>query len=619
MASVTFSSTVGGNGSTISDDSNPATGLGNGGHRARFVPALTQLVAIAGNVVSNATQAQAAALNALNAPGTMATSTTSLAIGTGTKTLTVQAGKLLAVGMEVTIASTASPANRMSGPVMSYNSATGALTVNVIITAGSGTFANWTVSLGRVTPETATVAEMQSGTADDVRHVTPKRVKDAIVALAPAVAPVQSVAGKAGAVTLTKGDVGLGNADNTADASKTVATAAKLTTARNITLGGVARSFDGSAAIAWTLAEIGAAPLASPAFTGTPAAPTPAAGTNTTQLATTAFVQAAVAALVASAPGALDTLKELADALGNDPNFATTMINALAGKQPSMTPASKAEMEAGTETTVRSMSPARIKEAIAALAPPPNIIVTARTSNTQLDAADALKFIEITGGTFTQTFAAAASLGNGWWCYIRNSGSGTITLDPNGSEQIDGLTSGILAPDRTYLLMCTGTGFVTRMFGEGVPRLEVKTASGSWTCPLGIYSIEAIPVGGGGGGSNAATGGAGGVAIARLPVTPGTAYSYTVGAGGTVSGQTGYAGGDSTFVGVVTVKGLGGGAGGSMGGRGGRTENAHVALGGERGDTSTYSVGPTISAFEGYGNGGGRGAVGTAGCVAIRY
>lgn len=74
------------------------------------------------------------------------------------------------------------------------------------------------------------------------------------------------------------------------------------------------------------------APLASPALTGTPTTPTPAAGNNTQQLANTAFVQTAIAALVASSPAALDTLKELADALGNDPNFATTMTNALAGK-----------------------------------------------------------------------------------------------------------------------------------------------------------------------------------------------------------------------------------------------------------------------------------------------
>ena len=76
------------------------------------------------------------------------------------------------------------------------------------------------------------------------------------------------------------------------------------------------------------------APLSSPALTGTPTAPTAAQSVNNTQIATTAFVKSAIAGMVGSAPAALDTLNELAAALGNDPNFATTMLNALAGKQP---------------------------------------------------------------------------------------------------------------------------------------------------------------------------------------------------------------------------------------------------------------------------------------------
>ena len=74
------------------------------------------------------------------------------------------------------------------------------------------------------------------------------------------------------------------------------------------------------------------AALASPALTGTPTAPTAVAGTNTTQLATTAFVAVAIGALIDAAPGAMDTLNELAAALGDDPNFAATVTNALAGK-----------------------------------------------------------------------------------------------------------------------------------------------------------------------------------------------------------------------------------------------------------------------------------------------
>jgi hypothetical protein len=74
------------------------------------------------------------------------------------------------------------------------------------------------------------------------------------------------------------------------------------------------------------------APLASPALTGTPTTPTATAGTNTTQIASTAFVTTAVADLIGGAPGALDTLKELADAIGDDANYAATITTALAGK-----------------------------------------------------------------------------------------------------------------------------------------------------------------------------------------------------------------------------------------------------------------------------------------------
>ena len=76
------------------------------------------------------------------------------------------------------------------------------------------------------------------------------------------------------------------------------------------------------------------APLASPALTGTPTAPTATAGTSTTQVATTAFVGTAVSNLVASAPAALDTLNELATALGNDASFSTTVTNSIATKLP---------------------------------------------------------------------------------------------------------------------------------------------------------------------------------------------------------------------------------------------------------------------------------------------
>ena len=75
------------------------------------------------------------------------------------------------------------------------------------------------------------------------------------------------------------------------------------------------------------------ATIASPTLTGTPLAPTASSGTNTTQIATTQFVSTAVSNLVNSAPGALDTLSELAAALDNSANFATNVTTTLGDLQ----------------------------------------------------------------------------------------------------------------------------------------------------------------------------------------------------------------------------------------------------------------------------------------------
>lgn len=112
---------------------------------------------------------------------------------------------------------------------------------------------------------------------------------------------------------LTKSSVGLNLVDNTSDLSKPISTATQ--TALDLK-----------------------ANLVSPALTGTPTTPTATAGTNTTQIANTAFVSTAISNLVASSPAALDTLNELAAALGNDANFSTTITNALALKAPLISP-----------------------------------------------------------------------------------------------------------------------------------------------------------------------------------------------------------------------------------------------------------------------------------------
>ncbi len=116
------------------------------------VPLAAGQVTLAADQVTLATEqktlAEAAAQTAINAPGTSATSTTSLTVGTGSKTLTIQAGKALVPGMAVQIAYTTTPTTWMNGIITAYNSTTGALEVDVTATAGVvGTYAAWTVSL----------------------------------------------------------------------------------------------------------------------------------------------------------------------------------------------------------------------------------------------------------------------------------------------------------------------------------------------------------------------------------------------------------------------------------------------------------------------------------------
>ena len=121
---------------------------------------------------------------------------------------------------------------------------------------------------------------------------------------------------------ITKSMVGLGNVDNTADTAKPVSTAQQTALDLKETVANVALK----------------APIASPALTGVPTAPTAAVATNTTQIATTAYVRGEVAALVNSAGATLDTLGEIATALGNDPNLSATLTTSIGLKAPIASP-----------------------------------------------------------------------------------------------------------------------------------------------------------------------------------------------------------------------------------------------------------------------------------------
>ena len=177
----------------------------------------------------------------------LTTSTTSLTINNATKTLTVGTGLSYTTTQNVTIAYDAS--NHMHGEVLTYNSGTGVMTVDVNNHTGTGTYAAWVVNVGGVTPVTSTAWGAITGTLSAQTDL-----QTALDLKAPLASP--ALTGTPTAPTATAGT-----------STTQLATTAFV-----------------------TAVDILKAPIASPTFTGTPAAPTATAGTNTTQLATTAFV-----------------------------------------------------------------------------------------------------------------------------------------------------------------------------------------------------------------------------------------------------------------------------------------------------------------------------------------
>lgn len=184
-----------------------------------------------------------------------------------------------------------------AGAVSSVNTRTGAVTglaEQSDLTAHTGNTSN---------PHSVTKTQVGLGNVDNTSNATERAAAATLTNKTLTTPAITSPTG------LVKADVGLGSVDNTADTAKPVSTAQQ--TALNLK-----------------------ANLVSPALTGTPTAPTAAAATNTTQLATTAFVQLLINNLINGAPGTLDTLKEIADQLATDESAVAALTTAVAGKQP---------------------------------------------------------------------------------------------------------------------------------------------------------------------------------------------------------------------------------------------------------------------------------------------
>jgi hypothetical protein len=265
----------------------------------------------------------------------------------------------------------------------------------------------------------------------------------------------------------------------------------------------IGRSLLAIDSLAALLISLGAAPLDSPVFLNTPRAPTPDLLDNSTHIATTQFVQALVAALVDSSPSALDTLNELAAALGDDPNFATTVTTALGNRlridaAQSLTSGQKAQgllnlgivlgaaannvvqldgsakmpavdgsallnvtatngavrYDTGQSLTGPQQQQGRANIGVGAAA------AISKSSAYTVVAADAGSTIRCSAA-LTLSLTAAATLGaNFMFDVVNNALSGNaITIDPNGSETINGFATLKVFPGERATIICDGSNW----------------------------------------------------------------------------------------------------------------------------------------------------------------
>ncbi len=335
-----------------------------------------------------------------------------------------------------------------------------------------------------------------------------------------------------------------------------------------------------------------------PTFTGEPKAPTPAAGNNTTRIATTEFVQAAITALINGAPAMLDTLKEIAAAINNDPKFSTTINNALALKAPLSSPAltgtPTAPTAAQSVNNTQIATTAFVKSAIAGMV---------GSAPAALDTLNEL----------------AAALGN-------DPNFATTMLNAlAGKQPLDNTLTNLSGKDVAGLLTYLGLGDTSGYVGRWV-NTRVFTSSGTYTPTPGTKRIRVTITGGGGGGGGCkaisnnetffgAGGGAGGTVITTLILTK-DSYPVTIGAGGAggVSATNGLKGGDSSFGSVIAPGGEGGGKVGvtnTNGGNGGVPNIGDIRItGGDGGDGQSGNISVSGEGGASYWGGGGRAGAG---------
>lgn len=238
-------------------------------------------------------------------------------------------------------------------------------------------------------------------------------------------------------------------------------------------------------------------------------------------------------------------------------------------------------------------------------------------------AADRGKVINCTG-TWTLSVTAVATLGDGFQFAVFNSGVGTITIDPNLSEQIDGATTKTVAAGQLVLIYCDGTKLATAGGASGgLLGVTIHTANGTHITNALCKKLIVMGVGGGGAGGSGVIsnndGGFGGMAGAvnwAYTASPSSSYTVTIGAGGTGSAGNNGGDGSSTTFGALLI--AAGGRGGVKFGLDKGTGDSAVSLPGGAGQ-SCLGAGGAIKTTSGAGNAasantgaGGGGALGSA-------
>lgn len=265
-----------------------------------------------------------------------------------------------------------------------------------------------------------------------------------------------------------------------------------------------------------TEAESEKASLDSPILTGTPTAPTAIAGTNNTQIANTAFVKAAIAALIDSAPGAMDTLNELAAALGDDPNFSATVINALATKlnrtfdNISDAAQARAALGLGAVALLASISIANVSGLQSALDAKSPLASPALTGNpTAPTAASGNNTTQLATTAFVQAaitalgLGALASVSSVAYAQVADSlksytalQSGAVNLSENGGGKITLAANTAFSftgfqLNKTYLLIITANGF-TPSWADGTKHVPVDGNAQFDTASVFYVSLTCI-------------------------------------------------------------------------------------------------------------------------------